>query len=70
MSSSSSRRRKKGRALQLVQKKQAAAVEIGLWLLEVRGLSDPQVFSAVRNEEGKDDIAAEDDESQGERPGQ
>jgi hypothetical protein len=65
-----SSRREVGGALGLMQKKDAAAVEINLRLLKMRALSDPQVERAVCNEEGEDDVAAKDDESQCKRPGQ
>jgi hypothetical protein len=53
-----------------VEEKEAAAVKVNARLLEVRALSDPQVERAVRYEKGEDDVAAENDESQGKGPRQ
>lgn len=70
MRCSHARRSEICRTGQLVEEKEAAAVKVNARLLEVRALSDPQVERAVRYEKGEDDVAAENDESQGKGPRQ
>ena len=53
-----------------MEEKEAAAFEINLRLFKVKALTYPKVLSSVRDEERENDVAAKNDKSEGERPGQ